>query len=87
MRLHGCLKLNHTLIFVLFFAVTTQAQDFVFIDNASIDDNVNVFNVVGKRVMSFKIETENQQVDIKELKSGIYFLRLNNGQATKLLKK
>lgn len=63
------------------------AQDFVFIDNASIDDNVNVFNVVGKRVMSFKIETENQQVDIKELKSGIYFLRLNKGQATKLLKK
>lgn len=63
------------------------AQDFVFIDNASIDDNINVFNVVGKRVMSFKIETENQQVDITELKSGIYFLRLNNGQATKLLKK
>lgn len=63
------------------------AQDFVFIDNASIDDNVNVFNVVGKRVMSFKIETENHRVDIKELKSGIYFLRLNNGQATKLLKK
>lgn len=63
------------------------AQDYVFIDNANIDDNVNVFNVVGKRVMSFKIETENHRVDIKELKSGIYFLRLNNGQATKLLKK
>lgn len=63
------------------------AQDFVFIDNASIDDNVNVFNVVGKRVMSFKIETENQEIDIADLKSGIYFLRLNNGQATKLLKK
>ena len=63
------------------------AQDFVFIDNANIDDNVNVFNVVGKRVMSFKIETENQQLDITELKSGLYFLRLNNGQATKLLKK
>jgi hypothetical protein len=63
------------------------AQDFVFIDNANIDDNVNVFNVVGKRVMSFKIETENQQVDIKDLKSGLYFLRLNKGQATKLLKK
>jgi hypothetical protein len=63
------------------------AQDFVYIDNANIDDNVNVFNVVGKRVMSFKIETENQAVDITDLKSGIYFLRLNNGQATKLLKK
>lgn len=63
------------------------AQDFVFIDNANIDDNINVFNVVGKRVMSFKIENENQQVNIKDLKSGIYFLRLNNGQATKLLKK
>ena len=63
------------------------AQDFVYIDNANIDDNVNVFNVVGKRVMSFKIETENQAVDITDLKSGIYFLRLNNGLATKLLKK
>ena len=63
------------------------AQDFIFIDNANIDDNVNVFNVVGKRVMSFKIETENQQLDITELKSGLYFLRLNNGQAVKLLKK
>jgi len=63
------------------------AQDYVFIDNANIDDNVNVFNVVGKRVMSFKIETENQAVDITDLKSGIYFLRLNNGLATKLLKK
>jgi hypothetical protein len=63
------------------------AQDYLFIDNANIDDNVNVFNVVGKRVMSFKIETENQAVDITDLKSGIYFLRLNNGQATKLLKK
>jgi len=65
----------------------TPAQDFIFIDNANIDDNVNVFNVVGKRVMSFKIETENQQLDITELKSGLYFLRLNNGQAVKLLKK
>lgn len=37
--------------------------------------------------MSFKIETENQQLDITELKSGLYFLRLNNGQAAKLLKK
>ena len=63
------------------------AQDYIFIDNANIDDNVNVFNVVGKRVMSFKIETENQQLDITELKSGLYFLRLNNGQAVKLLKK
>lgn len=63
------------------------AQDFIVINNANIDDNVNIFDVVGKRVMSFKIETKNQHLDIIDLKSGLYFLRLNNSQAIKLLKK
>lgn len=63
------------------------AQGFIVIGNAKVDDNLDIFNVVGKRVQSTHIESNNQQIDVSALKSGVYFARINNGQAIKLLKK
>ena len=63
------------------------AQDFIFIDNANIDDNVNVFDVLGKHVKSIRIQSQNEKIDVSTLKSGVYFARLNNGNAFKILKK
>lgn len=63
------------------------AQDFIVIGNANVDDNLDIFNVVGKRVKSTHIESNNQQIDISDLKTGVYFARSNQQEAIKIIKR
>ena len=62
-------------------------KDHIIISNASINDTVELFNVVGKHVKSIRIQSQNEKIDVSTLKSGVYFARLNNGNAFKILKK
>ena len=62
-------------------------KDHIIISNASINDTVELFNVVGKHVKSIRIQSQNEKIDVSTLKSGVYFARLNNGKAFKILKK
>ena len=40
-------------------------------------DEVEIYDVLGQKVLSSKIP-ENQEIDMSELKSGTYFLKLKN---------
>lgn len=48
--------------------------------------NVELFDIMGRRVMSTKINEGTDTVDISHLPQGVYLLR-NNGMTTKILKK
>jgi mRNA-degrading endonuclease HigB of HigAB toxin-antitoxin module len=63
------------------------ADNFVILQNAKIGDNVTLFDVVGKQLRSFTVESESQQVDISDLNSGVYFASFNQQETIKILKK
>ena len=48
------------------------ADNFVILQNAKVGDKLDLFDVVGKKVKSFQVESESQQLDISELKTGVY---------------
>lgn len=54
------------------------ANNFINISTTENISNVEVYNIVGKRVLSIK-NLQNNQVDISNLASGMYMLRLTNG--------
>ncbi len=63
------------------------ADNFVILQNAKVGDKLDLFDVVGKKVKSFNVESESQQLDISELKTGVYFARSNQLEAIKIIKK
>ena len=63
------------------------ADNFVILQNAKVGDKLELFDVVGKKVKSFNVESESQQLDISELKTGVYFARSNQLEAIKIIKK
>ena len=63
------------------------ADNFVILQNAKVGDKLDLFDVVGKKVKSFQVESESQQLDISELKTGLYFARSNQLEAIKIIKK
>lgn len=63
------------------------ADNFVVLQNAKVGDKLDLFDVVGKKVKSFQVESESQQLDISELKTGVYFARSNQMEAIKIIKK
>ena len=54
------------------------ANNFINISTPEEISSVEVYNIVGKRVLSIK-NLKNNQVDISNLSSGMYMLRLTNG--------
>ena len=63
------------------------ADNFVILQNAKVGEKLDLFDVVGKKVKSFQVESESQQLDISELKTGVYFARSNQVEAIKIIKK
>ena len=63
------------------------ADDFIFIENLSVDSKVELFNVVGKNIKSFEIESHNQRLDINGLNSGVYFVKVDDKAAAKFIKR
>ena len=63
------------------------ADNYIVLQNAKVGDKVDLFDVVGKKVKSFNVESEIQQMDISELKTGVYFARSNQQETIKFIKK
>jgi nitrous oxidase accessory protein NosD len=63
------------------------ADNYIVLQNAIVGDKVVLFDVVGKKVKSFNVESESQQMDISELKTGVYFARSNQQEAIKIIKR
>ena len=64
-----------------------SARFFIFIENLSVDSKVELFNVVGKNIKSFEIESHNQRLDINGLNSGVYFVKVDDKAAAKFIKR
>ena len=63
------------------------ADDFIFIENLSVDSKVELFNVVGKNIKTFEIESHNQRLNINGLNSGVYFVKVDDKAAAKFIKR
>jgi hypothetical protein len=63
------------------------ADNFVVLQNAKVGNKLDLFDVVGKKVRSFNVESESQQLDISDLKTGVYFARSNQLEAIKIIKR
>lgn len=57
------------------------------VENALINDNLEIFNVGGKLIKTQTIHSVNEKIDIEELNRGIYFVRVNDSRAVRLIKK
>ena len=63
------------------------AGNYFIAENAVINDKLEIFNVVGKLIKTQNIHSVNEKIDIEELNRGIYFVRVNDGRAVRLIKK
>ena len=63
------------------------ADNFIYIENLSVDSKVELINVVGKKIKSFKIESQNQKLDINDLNRGVYFVKVDDKSAAKFIKR
>ena len=54
----------------------------IFNVTGKINSEISVYNIFGQKINSSKIIAENTQLDLKNQASGIYFLRVKNGQET-----
>jgi hypothetical protein len=63
------------------------AKQFIMLDGINQTAIVDVFNITGQRVKSFSVETNGEQMDIRDLNPGVYFARVNDVKAIKFIKK
>ena len=62
--------------------------DYVHIKNTSIEDiQVHIYNMIGKKMLSTIINKTNDEIDMRNFNSGIYFIRMNNIFTKKIVKK
>ena len=63
------------------------ADNFISIENLLVDSKVELIDVVGKKIKSFKIESQNQKLDINDLNSGVYFVKVDDKATAKFIKR
>ncbi|NQY28241.1 MAG: T9SS type A sorting domain-containing protein [Flavobacteriaceae bacterium] len=61
------------------------SADYIQISNITSIKKYAIYNILGKKVVSGEIN-QNQKINITKLNSGIYFIQLENGKATKFVK-
>ncbi|MGB0186443.1 MAG: T9SS type A sorting domain-containing protein, partial [Flavobacteriaceae bacterium] len=57
------------------------------VENAVINDNLKIFNVGGKLIKTQTIHSVNEKIDIEEFNRGIYFVKIDDREAVRLIKK
>ena len=75
---------NHQSNIVLY---PNPADTYFIADNAAANDKLEIYNVAGKLVKSSVIQSNNQKINIENLTSGIYFAKINDRKALRLIKK
>lgn len=63
------------------------AQSYFIVENAIIDDKLEIYNVGGKLIKTQTIHSVNEKINIEELKRGIYFVKIDDREAIRLIKK
>ena len=64
------------------------ATDVVNVEAAEAIESIAVFNISGAMVnASSNVNGNNATINVSELASGIYFVRINNGAAVRIIKK
>jgi len=62
------------------------SYDFIQISGLVKINTFTIYNALGAKVVNGNV-SENEQIDIKNLTTGLYFLKLNNGNTIKFIKK
>jgi len=63
------------------------ADQFIMLDGINETASVDLFNITGQRVKSFTVHKSGEQMDISDLNPGVYFTRVNETKAIKIIKK
>lgn len=61
------------------------AIDYIMVTQSSKVDKVWIYNILGKKVKSYKVESPDTKYDIRDLPRGIYIVRLVNHDGDLLL--
>jgi hypothetical protein len=61
------------------------SHDFISISNLKTIEAFSIINALGQEITTGKIKSD-ETIDIKNLKNGLYFLRLNNGNTLQFIK-
>ena len=61
------------------------SNDFIKISGLQKNENISIYNLLGKLVMKKNI-SPNQEIDIRVLSDGIYFMKMENKKTIKLIK-
>ena len=75
---------NHQSTIVLY---PNPADTYFIVDNVAANDKLEIYNVAGKLVKSLVIQSNNERISIEDLSSGIYFAKINERKALRLIKK
>ena len=62
------------------------AEDYISISGVSNSENYIIYNILGKEVLKGSI-SKNEKINIQDIKSGIYLLRINNTNSIKFIKR
>ena len=62
------------------------SYDVLFVLSENINSEYRIINILGETVISGKIASENQQIDVSSLTEGIYFIKIGDA-IMKFLKK
>ena len=63
------------------------AGSYFIAENAVINDNLKIFNVGGKLMKTQTMKSSNEKINIEELNKGIYFVKIDDREAVRLIKK
>jgi hypothetical protein len=62
------------------------AQEYIIITNHNKEYTVSIFDVTGKKLFSIKDYKPKDQIDIRSLAKGVYFIRLSDSKVKHTLK-
>jgi len=69
-----------------FVAYPNPVKDFLNLSHTETISSVEIFNLVGQKMITKSLDATQSQIDMSNLSSGTYFVKVTSGQATKTIK-